>query len=377
MSTLTSPASVPERGLLADLDRRTAFAHVGPAWFTPVMGTGIVATAGATLPVGVPGLTGFARGVWLLDVAVLLLVLTATALHWRHHPATARGHLDDPAVSPLYGAPAMALMTVGAGALLVGQPVVGTRAALAAAGVLWVTGTLLGLWTTVAVPARLLRHPGLGRDDVNGTWLMPVVPPMVSAATGPLLVPHLPAGGWQVTMVLACVALFVLALAGSVVVVAMLWTRVARRGPGPAAAVPTLWIVLGPLGQSVTAAHHLGASGPGAAYGSLALAYGAVALVLALAWLAVVVGLTVRAARTGLPFALGWWAFVFPVGTLVTGSSGLATATGSALLATLAATLYAALLGAWVVVGSRTVAGVRIGRHDLPRQVHPSGRGWQ
>jgi tellurite resistance protein TehA-like permease len=362
VTILSSPATLPERALLADLDGRTAFAHVGPAWFTPVMGTGIVASAAATLPVGVPGLTTFARGVWLLDVAVLLVVLTATALHWRHHPVTARGHLDDPAVSPLYGAPAMALMTVGAGALLVGQPLLGATAALAVAGSLWVAGTLLGLWTTVAVPARLLRHPGLGRDDVNGTWLMPVVPPMVSAATGPLLVPHLPDGRWQVALVLLCAALFAVALVPSLVVVAMLWTRVARRGPGPAAAVPTLWIVLGPLGQSVTAAHHLGASGPGAAYRSLALAYGAVTLVVALGWLAVVVAATARAARTGLPFALGWWAFVFPVGTLVTGSSGLAAATGSAVLATLATTLYVALLGAWVVVGSRTVAGVRSGR---------------
>jgi tellurite resistance protein TehA-like permease len=34
--------------------------HFGRCWFASVMGTGIVATAGATLPVHVPGLHVFA-----------------------------------------------------------------------------------------------------------------------------------------------------------------------------------------------------------------------------------------------------------------------------------------------------------------------------
>ena len=46
---------------------------LGPNWFASVMGTGIVATAAATLPVHVPGLRAFAACVWVL-AAVLLLV---------------------------------------------------------------------------------------------------------------------------------------------------------------------------------------------------------------------------------------------------------------------------------------------------------------
>ncbi|MDY7087020.1 MAG: C4-dicarboxylate ABC transporter, partial [Actinomycetota bacterium] len=61
----------------------------GPNWFASVMGTGIVATAAATLPVHVPGLHVFATVMWLLAAALLITVLTATAR---------RGvsHLDDP-----------------------------------------------------------------------------------------------------------------------------------------------------------------------------------------------------------------------------------------------------------------------------------------
>ncbi len=51
---------VPRRhGLLDDLDRPgDVFARLGPNWFASVMGTGIVATAAAGLPVPWPGLRG-------------------------------------------------------------------------------------------------------------------------------------------------------------------------------------------------------------------------------------------------------------------------------------------------------------------------------
>lgn len=126
MSTLTTHA-----GFLVDLEGRPALGFIGPNWFASVMGTGIVANAAATLPVEVPGLLLLARTVWVLDVVLLVVIAAATSVHWTQHTRTARGHLDDPVMSHFYGAPAMALMTVGAGAILVGEPLIGQRAAAA------------------------------------------------------------------------------------------------------------------------------------------------------------------------------------------------------------------------------------------------------
>ena len=53
--------------------------HIGPNWFASVMGTGIVATAAATLPVNVPGLNVFARAVWVA-AAVLLVGFALTRI---------------------------------------------------------------------------------------------------------------------------------------------------------------------------------------------------------------------------------------------------------------------------------------------------------
>lgn len=341
----------------------TSRPSIGPGWFTTVMGTGIVAVALATLPFPLPGAQGAALAVWLLAVALLVAVTTAFVVDVRRHPGALRAHLDDPAAAPAYGAPAMAVMTVGAGAVLVGHRVVGPTAALALDAVLWSVGTLLGLAAAVVVPVRMVTTDAAGPEDASGAWLMPVVPPMVSAATGALLVPRLPAGQPQQTMLLLCYAFFGLALAASAVTVAVLWLRLLRHGPGAPAAAPTLWIVLGPLGQSITAAHHLGVLapdvlGPGAgdAFAALVLVHGVPTLGVALLWLALAATLTVRAARAGLPFTLAWWSFTFPVGTLVTGVAGLASATGLVALQVLTAVLLAGLVAAWVVVLGRTAA---------------------
>ncbi len=358
-------------GLLADLEGAPALGFIGPNWYASVMGTGIVAVALAGLPFPVPYAGPVAAGVWALSLILLVAVTAATATHWRRHPQVARGHLDDPVMSHFYGAPAMALMTVGAGAVLAGYRLIGTGPALALDAVLWTAGTALGLLTAVLVPYRAFTSHDVREDSAFGGWLMPVVPPMVSAATGALLVPHLPAGQARETMLLACYMFFGLTLVAGFVLITFIWGRLLRHGVGAAGAVPTLWIVLGPLGQSITAAHHLGQVAPdvladpyGGAFQAFTLVYGVPVWGFAMLWLALAALLTLRTVRsaTGLRFGLTWWSFTFPVGTVVTGTSGLASVTGLVVLQVAAGGLFVFLVAAWATVLVRTLRGVYTGR---------------
>jgi tellurite resistance protein TehA-like permease len=77
----------------------------------------------------------------------------------------------------------------------------------------------------------------------------------------------------------------------------------------------------------------------------------------AVLWAALATAITVRAARAHLPFSLTWWSFTFPVGTMVTGTTGLALHTGAGAFRWAAAGLYLALVAAWAVVSVRTAAG--------------------
>ena len=135
---------------------------------------------------------------------------------------------------------------------------------------------------------------------------MPVVPPMVSAATGALLIPHVAAGPGRLTLLLACYAMFGISLFASVIIITQIWSRLVPHRVGPAVMVPTLWIVLGPLGQSVTAAGALGTAAAGvlpAPYAAgaavLALLYGVPTWGFAMMWLALAAAITLRTARRG------------------------------------------------------------------------------
>jgi C4-dicarboxylate transporter/malic acid transport protein len=339
--------------------------NIGPNWFASVMGTGIVAIAGATLPVHVPGLRGFTSGVWVLAAALLAVLIVLIGGHWLRNPTVARTHARNPQMAHFYGAAPMALMTVGAGAVLVGGDLIGRRVAVDLDWVLWTAGTAGGLFTAVSIPFLMFTQLHVEPDAAFGGWLMPVVPPMVSAATGALLLPHMPPGTGRETMLYGCYAMFGLSLIASLNIIAMIWSRLVLYGTSGSARVPTLWIVLGPLGQSITAAGLLAtAAATGAVDHQLAAAMNDFAVIFgvpvwgfAVLWISLATALTVRTLRRGMPFALTWWSLTFPVGTFVTGTSQLAAHTHLPAFKVAAAVAYLGLLLTWILVTVRTARG--------------------
>ncbi len=325
-----------------------------PNWFASVMGTGIVANALILVPIDVPGRRSIALVFWLLAAAWLAVLVVVSLAQ----PRAARRYAADPAMAPFYGAPAMALMTVGAGALLVGQDLIGEALAVRVDAALWTAGTLMGLFVAAWVPYRMFTRHALRLEDAFAGWLMPVVPPMVSAATGAALVAHLPAGEAQATLLYACYALFGLSLFAALIVIAIVWLGLVLHGPGPAKRAPTLLIILGPLGQSITAANLLGAAAHGVVALPLAefgVLYGVCVFGFAMLWLAIALALIARAARAGLPFSLAWWSFTFPVGTCVTAAAELSIHTGLHAFTWVCGALLALLLAGWAAAAGHTL----------------------
>jgi C4-dicarboxylate transporter/malic acid transport protein len=360
--------------LLVDLERpRQVFEMLTPNWFASVMGTGIVAVAAAHLPVQFPGLHTAALGFWALSAIMFAALVAGTITHWVLYPDNARRHARHPLMAHFYGAAPMAALTVGAATLLVGRDAVGQRAALEADWALWFAGTITGLITATAVPyLTFTRHP-VKLDSAFGGWLMPIVPPMVSASTGALLLPYASAGQARLDLLLGCYAMFGISLLASMIVITLIWYRLALHKTDEARMVPTLWIVLGPLGQSITAANLLGANAhlavpaaEAATLKTIGVVYGLPVLGFALLWAVVAGTVTARTVREHLPFSLTWWSFTFPVGTCVTGTTGLALATGSTMLRVAATAFFAALAVAWLIVALRTARGAARGHLFLP-----------
>ncbi|GAA2824299.1 TDT family transporter [Kitasatospora paracochleata] len=360
MATLLAP-----RTRLAGPD----LARLGPNWYAAVMGTAIVANGAAALPVDVPGRTGFAQAVWALSALLLVVLVGARAVHLRRHRAEARRQLlDDPATAVFYGCPPMALLAVGFGTLSIGAPLIGAGPALGADLVLWSVGTLYAVAVAIGIPLLMITRHRLSVLAANPTWLLPVVAPMVAASLGPALVPHLPAGGARVALLYGCYALFGASLLATLLILPLVFAGLVHGKLPALVLTPTLFLVLGPLGQSTTAVNQLAdaartaapaLAGPATAF---AVLYGVAVMGFAMLWLALALAANLRALKAEMPFAMTWWAFTFPVGTLVTGAAALSRHTGFGGFTGLAAGLYVLLLGAWAVAAVRTAAGVVGGR---------------
>lgn len=361
-----SPEQLPrQRKILRELgDRRELFANLAPNWYASIMGTGIVAVAGATLPLQFPGLRTGATVIWAIAALLLVALSAATVLHWMRHRQIAKGHHLNAVTSYFYGAPPMAFLTVGAGALLLGKDWIGLQAAVAVSWTLWIIGTALGLLSAIIVPYLAFTRHHNTAESAFGGWLMPIVPPMVSASAGALLLPYAPAGQIRETLLWVCYGFFGLSLIASLIVITLIWNRLVQHKIGAPGMVPTLWILLGPVGQSITAVNLLAANAP-AAVGAgtaralliLALVYGFAMLGFAMLWTVIALLITIRTVREGLPFSLTWWSFTFPVGTCVTGLNGLAEHSGLVLVQVLAVIYYLGLIATWLIVAVRTFHG--------------------
>ncbi|MFF8033342.1 MULTISPECIES: TDT family transporter [unclassified Streptomyces] len=345
--------------------RATPVRHLGPNWYACVMGTAAVAASGTALPVRIPGLRTALAAVWALSLVLLVALLAARVLHWAHHRDQARAHLLDASVAPFYGCLSMALLAVGGGALTVGRDWIGTGPAVALDAVLFGAGTAVGLAAAVAVPYLMAVRHRLTPEQATPTWLLPLVAPMVSAALGPRLVPHLPPGQPRATLLLACFTLFGISLLATLLMLPLVFARLVTGGPLPLALTPTLFLVLGPLGQSTTAVGAFADIAPGVVpapydqgFGLLAVLYGVPVTGFALLWFCLATAHVVRARRHGMRFSMSWWSFTFPVGTCVTGAAALARHTGLLLYDGLTLLLYAVLVAAWGTAARHTVRGL-------------------
>lgn len=352
--------------------------EIGPNWFASVMGTGIIANAAVGLPFIGEQLTFAATIIWLLASLMLIALVLIKTLQAIVRPDIIKRQINDPVMAQFFGAPPMALLTIAGGALLVGDQVLAENTAVTIAWALWIPGTLGGIATAIFIPYRLFTQYEVRDDAAFGGWLMPVVPPMVSAAIGAMLIPHAQDIALQQTLLYACYAMFGMSLIAAMIIITMIWSRLAHSGTSGSARVPTLWIVLGPLGQSITAVGALGTAALAIveqpiAYGlnTMAILYGVPVWGFAFFWSLLAGLLTLRAMRRKMPFALTWWAFTFPVGTCVTGTTQLALHTGLAAFQWSAIILFAGLVAAWIIAAIGTVKGFKQGR-ILHNPIKPS-----
>ncbi|WP_061962262.1 hypothetical protein [Demequina flava] len=334
-------------------------------WFTAVMGTAIVATSTGALPFKSTLLWVLGDVFWIASVLLLIAATTHMIWQYSHERGLLRDELHDPARAPFFGALAMAPLAVGGATLAVGPRFLGADAAVALDQTLWVIGTALAITVAIGIPALQFTSHRVDLTSASPAWMLPVVAPMVSAATGAMMVDRLDNPVAAQGLAFFCLAMFGASLIAAGLVTATLWWKLSHHQHADASTVPALWIVLGPLGQSVTAITMLAVHAPevlgvaGDAIVPASVLFGVPVMGFALLWLGISATVALRVAGRQLPYSMTWWSFTFPVGTCVTGASGLAAVTGAAIFGWLALGLFALLLAGWAASAIGTVKAMR------------------
>ena len=196
-----------------------------------------------------------------------------------------------------------------------------------------------------------------------GSWLLPVVPPIVASVPAALLATTWPPG-LRADMLAFAYALLGIGIILAAIIIVLFYSRLVYEKVPAGPMIPTMWIVVGPLGQSIAGIIALGSTARtvwpalGGGLAIAGLAYGVLVWGFAMYWLAMAITLTVRAARLHLPFSLGWWAFTFPVGVLTAGTDALFAQTHASIFAFAAVALIVLLATLWMLVAAKTLLGV-------------------
>ncbi len=127
-----------------------------PAWFTSVMGTGILGIDIVASPIAIPHGSIVGAVVWGLAAIHLAVIVVLLALRAAVAPAGLAATLRDPAVAQLWGAPPMAAFTIAVGLMRIAVPHGGGQLAIGLAQGLWIVGAAGSLLTAFCIPLLMM-----------------------------------------------------------------------------------------------------------------------------------------------------------------------------------------------------------------------------
>lgn len=338
-----------------------------PNWFTVVMGTGVVALALDRLPATHALLAPVPLGLWLASVVLFATFCLVYGARWIFYFDGARRIFGHSTVSMFFGAIPMALATLLNGLLIFGPPYLGTETVRIALPLWWID-VALALICAVAIPYLMFTRQEHRIDQMTAVWLLPVVTAEVVAVSGGLLAPALGGESQQLAVIVTSFVLWGVSVPLALSILAILVLRMALHNLPPREMAASSWLSLGPLGTGALGLLVLGqAGGPILAAGGFAGApdiLRIVGLIGALIlwgygawWFLLSLAVTVRYLRAGVPFNLGWWGYIFPLGVYALATLRIGEVTALSGFAWLGAGLVGLLTLLWLIVSVRTLRG--------------------
>lgn len=360
--------------------------HFTPAWFTVVMGTGIISTLFANFPYGntTAPMKALSAVFFFLNLAVFALFTSISALRYLLFRDVWPSMLRHPE-SLFLGAFPMGGVTLvnTAISLIHGAYGFGGASFVYVVWAFWwldVAVSALCCWGLVHVMATRQEHT---LKSMSVSWLFPVATLVVSSSAGGLLAQALQPFSPAHALLTAAFAVFLLSigLTLSSTVLAVYFYRLVVLGHPQGGAIVAAFVPLGPAGQAGfsvlligesfrallpvagSAGLFLGDAAVGRTVYAVCVCAGFVLWSLATMWLAyALLGFYHVLRRTRVAFGLTFWGMIFPNGVYANLTIALGRAFDGARFFRVWGAVYACFtLALWACVFARTLVALRAG----------------
>ncbi|RXT00955.1 TDT family transporter [Acinetobacter junii] len=351
---------------------RDVIRHFTPNWFTATMGTGVVAMILAQLPFASSILFMLATKLWQFNILLFITFSILYGLRWILFPTEAKQIFNHPNMSLFLGAIPMGLATIANGFLSFGVHLYGDIA-IQIATYLWYLDVLLAVLIAWVVPFCMFSCQDHQLQRMTAVWLLPIVACEVAASSAGLLLQHLAADQHALAILIMGYVLWGISVLPAFAILTILMLRLALHQLPEKEVAISSWLCLGPIGTGALALLLLGQQAPrilnavgleelATIVPALGVIGGLILLGFGLWWFGIAVLTTVRHARTGIPFNLGWWGLTFPFGVFILAIFNLAHQLQFNFLTYIAVALSIVLLVLWALVMKKTVVGAYSGQ---------------
>ncbi len=348
----------------------SVIAHFAPGWFALVMGTGAITISLASWSELIPLASSLGRLFLWLTIAAFLVSLIPWTLRWFFFYERVRADLNHPVAVSFFPTMPIALLLLG---------IAIEKFSLFPEVLQWsveeaifLIGALGILLFALIILNILFHKPEIEWQASTMGWLIPPVSALIVPLLGAPLVQHFASSTWGTINLL--ISLVFLGIGGMLFIFMMstLFTRYIFYALPPAQLTPTIWIGIAPT--SIMTILVLKWIKPLASFfnagaeieklmGFLARPVALGLWGFALFWLIFAILVTTGVhRREQIPFALSWWAFIFPTAAFVIASSALYQAWKIPFIAWTGIAVLVFLLGLWLWNLAQTAKAIQEGR---------------
>lgn len=338
-----------------------------PNWFAVTMGTGVAALIMPQIPGAGAVMHLAGELLWLINATLFVVFAGLYGARWLIFPQEATRIFAHGTVSMFFGTIPMGLATIVNGCIVFGLPRLGP-VMISLAEMLWWVDVGLSLACGVVIPYLMFTRQEHKIDDMSAVWLLPVVAAEVAAVSGGLLAPHLTSTDLQFTVLATSYALWAYSVPVAFSILVILLLRMALHKLPSSNLAASTWLSLGPIGTASLGMLVLGNEAPAifaarnlTAIGDVAQGIGIVAGIClwgaGLWWLLLALLVTRRYFKTAVPFNLGWWGYIFPLGVYTLATLKLGSLLDAPVFSIAGAVFAILVLAMWALVMTRTARG--------------------